>query len=210
MDIQQLLIFVSIALIATITPGPAILLATTHSLTYGLKSSVFTILGNITGLFIMSALSVAGLSAIILSSDLLFSLVKLLGAFYLIYLGAKLWKNGFGTISPAACQSHQKANHKKLYLNGLMVALSNPKAIAFTTALFPQFINPGEAVFVQFSVLVTIFMLLSFLCIFAYAYAVRTTQKKLMASPHHYLSKLFAAVFILSGIALASTVNNKG
>ncbi|AQU82649.1 MULTISPECIES: LysE family translocator [unclassified Halomonas] len=209
MEIQNILLFLSIAFIATITPGPAILLATSHSLTYGLKSSVFTILGNITGLFIMSVLSVAGLSAIILGSALLFSIVKFAGAIYLIYLGFKLWRNGFPSVKGTEPSEYKKASHRKLYASGLAVALSNPKAIAFTTALFPQFIAHEEPILIQFSILVSTFMLLSFLCIFGYAYAIHTTQRKYMESPHNYLSKVLGAGFIASGIALASAMHHK-
>ena len=209
MDIQNLLLFLSIAFIATITPGPAILLATSHSLSYGLKRSVFTILGNITGLFIMSGLSVAGLSAIILGSSLLFSVVKVVGACYLIYLGIRLWRHGFATIKNTEVATRKPVRRRKLYASGLAVALSNPKAIAFTTALFPQFITPGKPVLLQFSILVAVFMLLSFACIFGYAYMVHTTQRKYLMSSHSSLSKVFAAGFVVSGIALAGATQSK-
>ncbi len=207
MNAENILLFISIAFIATITPGPAILLATSHSLSFGLKSAVFTILGNITGLFVMSALSVAGLSAIILNSAVLFAIVKLAGALYLIYLGFKLWRNGIATIKAPQPVARKKAEHRKLYASGLAVALSNPKAIAFTTALFPQFIDHQQPVLLQFGILVATFMLLSFLCIFGYAYAVHTTQKKYIASPHGLLGKVLGGGFIASGIALASTAH---
>ncbi|MET4160728.1 homoserine/homoserine lactone efflux protein [Marinobacterium sp. MBR-111] len=205
MDISNILLFLSIAFIATITPGPAILLATSHSLAYGVKRSVFTILGNITGLFIMSAMSVAGLSAIILGSALLFSVVKFVGAIYLIYLGIKLWRNGFATVKSSSSATLQNASRMKLYSSGLAVALSNPKAIAFTTALFPQFIAHDQPVLFQFSILVGTFMLLSFCCILGYAYAIHTTQKRYLESRHNYLGKVLGGAFVASGIALAGT-----
>lgn len=204
MEIQNLLLFLSIALIATLTPGPAILLAISHSLHFGVRSSVFTILGNITGLFVMSALSVAGLSAIILGSTLLFTIVKFSGAIYLIYLGAKLWRNGFSTIKDTQPIAHKQTSYKKLYASGLAVALSNPKAIAFTTALFPQFITYDEPILMQFFILVTSLMALSFCCLMGYAYTVHTTLRKYMQSPHNYLGKVFGGAFIFSGMALAS------
>lgn len=204
MEIQSWLLFLSIAFIATITPGPAILLATSHSLSYGLRSSVFTILGNITGLFIMSALSVAGLSAIILGSAVIFAAVKFIGALYLIYLGIRLWRNGFGPINAKVRGAGDSANPGKLYANGLAVALSNPKAIAFTTALFPQFITRNSPLLGQFGILVMTFMFLSFFCIFGYAYAAHATKNRFLQSPHGYLSKFLGIGFIASGIALAN------
>ena len=76
MDIQQWLLFISIALVATATPGPAVLLVSTHSLSYGWHNSIVTILGNVSGLLVMSALSVAGLSVVVLNSAVLFFIVK--------------------------------------------------------------------------------------------------------------------------------------
>ena len=204
MEIQSWLLFLSIAFIATITPGPAILLATSHSLSYGLRSSVFTILGNITGLFIMSALSVAGLSAIILGSAVIFAAVKFIGALYLVYLGVRLWRNGFLPVNARVCGVRNNTRPGKLYANGLAVALTNPKAIAFTTALFPQFITHNSSLLTQFGILVITFMFLSFFCIFGYAYAAHTTKSRFLQSPHGYLSKCLGAGFIASGIALAT------
>ena len=94
MEFDSWILFSSIALMATLTPGPAVLLVSTHSVSFGTRQSVPTMLGNISGLFIMALLSVLGLSAIILHSATIFTIVKLTGAAYLIYLGIKLWRNG--------------------------------------------------------------------------------------------------------------------
>lgn len=72
MLIENWLVFVSIAFVATVTPGPAVFLVISNSLSYGLKNTVITILGNISGLLVMSGLSVLGLSAVLLHSVVLF------------------------------------------------------------------------------------------------------------------------------------------
>lgn len=208
MNIESWLIFCSIAFIATITPGPAILLVTTHSISYGTKPSIATMLGNITGLFIMSLLSVMGLSAILLHSAMIFFLVKILGAGYLIYLGLKLWRQGFGLDK---LESHpvepmvRRPKLSKLYANGLFVALSNPKAIAFTTALFPQFILPDKSMPLQFLVLIVTFMFLSFVCLLAYAIMVAETKNRSASIKlPGVMSKVFGSAFVTSGVFLAS------
>ncbi|WP_211209415.1 LysE family translocator [Thiofilum flexile] len=194
---------------ATITPGPAVLLATTHSLSYGWRSAVFTILGNISGLFIMSALSVLGLSVIILGSEWVFSIIKYIGAAYLIYLGIKFWRNGLKPVTTDTQSTQRRIKPLKLYLNGLAVALSNPKAIAFTTALFPQFIKQNEPLLVQFSILVLTFMALSFFSLLFYASIVHTSKAKVLHSPHSYLNKVFGAAFVLAGVALANVTYSR-
>lgn len=208
MSYDSWVLFASIAFIATITPGPAILLVTTHSVTFGTRCSIATMLGNVSGLFIMSLLSVMGLSAVILHSALIFFLVKMAGAFYLIYLGLKLWRHGFGleelrSIQNEAVQPRPRIT--KLYANGLFVALSNPKAIAFTTALFPQFILPEQPVALQFTILIITFMSLSFACLFIYAVmAAETKNRSAHIKLPGVMSKVFGGAFVGSGVFLAS------
>ncbi len=209
MNIENILIFISIAFVATITPGPAIMLVSANSVSYGVQKSIITILGNITGLFLMSLLAILGLSTIILSSAPIFLVVKIVGALYLIYLGIKLWYKGFGLTPSVGIQTDKsKAMPKtyKLYVQGLLIALSNPKAIAFTTALFPQFIDPSLPLTSQFLILIVIFMFLSFSCLLGYAaLAAKVRHQPNNQFGQKILSKIFASIFVGSGIALVFT-----
>lgn len=204
MVMHNWLLFTAIAFIATVTPGPAVLLISSHSVAFGWKRAVFTAFGNITGLFIMSALSVLGLSAIILNSLIIFTVVKFCGAFYLVYLGIRLWRNGFASRDSLQPSSRMR-NGKPyaLYGQGLLVALSNPKAIAFTTALFPQFINHQVPLVGQFGVLVLTFMLLSFSCLVGYGYAAEYTSSTLHRGMPRFMQRLFGTGFIAAGLMLA-------
>jgi threonine/homoserine/homoserine lactone efflux protein len=208
MDLENWLLFSSIALVATITPGPAVLLVATHSINFGVNRTVFTILGNISGLFFMSLLSVLGLGTLILFSSTAFTLIKVAGALYLIYLGIRLWRYGFS--SPSArlkkVSGSKSAGALKMYSQGLMVALSNPKAIAFTTALFPQFIDHRNALLPQFGILVITFMTYSFLCLSLYARLSAKTGAGVRNSRLEKIaSRIFASLFIGSGVGLGLT-----
>jgi threonine/homoserine/homoserine lactone efflux protein len=208
MSVESWLLFSSIALVATLSPGPAILLVSSHSVSYGLKNSVATMLGNISGLFVMSALSVLGLSAIILHSAALFVVLKFAGAAYLIYLGLKLLRKGFSDAVPArqsgdGCEA--APSYSQLYSCGLLVALSNPKAVAFTTALFPQFVDRAQPVVPQFGILLVTFMALSFSCLYGYARMAdmgkgKVREMRLSA----VVSRAFGLMFIVSGLLLAN------
>lgn len=207
MEFTNWLLFCSIAFVATISPGPAILLITSHSYAYGLQRSVTTMLGNISGLFLMSALSVAGLSAILLHSSVVFTIVKLLGAIYLVYLGIRLFRYGFNShfsLTETQCGPIRKPSLRRLYVQGLLVALSNPKAIVFTSALFPQFVDPAQAILPQFLLLIVTFMLLSIACLFGYAYISAGARNRFADNRFSMLfSKLFGLVFIVTGGLLA-------
>ena len=201
------LLFTSIALMATLSPGPAILLVSTYSFHFGLSHAVATILGNVTGLLLMSSLSVVGLSALILHSVWLFTLVKVGGALYLIYLGLKLLRQGF--MSPqqqGERPTMPTPSRSRLYAHGVMVALSNPKAIVFTTALFPQFIDAGQAVLPQFALLVMTFMSLSFVCLLGYgALAAGAARRTAGYVQGRLIGRVFGALFIAAGVILAGT-----
>lgn len=205
MSLENWLLFCSIALVATASPGPAVLLVTTHSVQYGPMRSVVTVLGNISGLFLMSLCSVLGLSTLILYSSTAFMVVKIMGALYLVYLGIKLWRNGSSRADVDSVGT-RRAGHLNLYGQGLLVALTNPKAIVFTTALFPQFIVASQPLPGQFSLLVVTFMSFSFLCLVAYAFA---THKAKQHSRPWFSAKTagraFGGTFILAGAALAFT-----
>jgi len=92
MELSTWLLFLSIALVVVITPGPAVLLSVTNSLSHEFAKSVFSSLGNMTGIFVVSSLAALGLGAALQTSALLFATLKILGAFYLIFLGIRQWR----------------------------------------------------------------------------------------------------------------------
>ena len=202
MSFESWLAFCSISFIASFTPGPAILIATTHALQHGLNRSVSTMCGNITGLLIMASCSIAGLSAVILTSTLAFTVIKVAGAVYLFYLGIKIWRAGLVFPEKQRTKTHT-VNLLSLYSQGVMVALTNPKAIVFTTALFPQFISPDQPLTGQFTILVVTFMANSFISLFIWAaISSRVTASSVSPRLNRYLGKIFGGVFVGAGAAL--------
>ena len=208
MYFENYFLFSAIALVATVTPGPAIMLVSANSAGYGIRKAIYTILGNISGLFCMSLLSVLGLSTLILCSSPIFFVLKIIGALYLIYLGVRLWRHGFTgkkVFHSSETKQLEPPPSLKLYLQGLFVALSNPKAIAFTTALFPQFIEPELSLVPQFICLVTIFMSLSFACLLGYAILATKAKQRIEQKCcfQKRFGRIFGSVFIGFGIAMA-------
>ncbi len=194
MSIESWLAFTAIASVATIVPGPAMLLVSAHSLRHGVAQSFKTIFGNMTGLAILSSISVAGLSTIIFYSNNAFLVIKILGALYLAYLGIKIWRNGVSPINVETAGSHERGRF--LYLQGVGVALSNPKAIAFTTALFPQFIDSHQNVLLQFSIFLCTFMALSFTCLTVCSITVHKASHSFAKNISSKLSKVFGGSLI--------------
>lgn len=202
MEWNAWLAFAAIAFIATVTPGPAILLVVVHSLRFGMRRAIFTIFGNVTGLIIMSTGSVLGLSALLLYSSFAFTVIKIVGALYLFYLGVKLWRSGV-QLKVENGQIPTESNAVSLYAQGVLVALTNPKAIVFTTALFPQFISTQIPLAPQFSLLVITFASLSFLCLFAYsALAKFLSTRARHSSSGKWIGRVVGSTFIGAGSAI--------
>jgi threonine/homoserine/homoserine lactone efflux protein len=153
---------------------------------------------------ILASMSAAGLGAVIVTSSALFFAMKILGCLYLIYLGVKMWKIPYGG-GDIQFQGERKNNIKvwTVFKEGFGVGISNPKAIAFFTALFPQFIDPGRAYIPQFLTLIftiegiSFFVLLSYACLSSTASPYLSKKKPMM-----FFNKLTGAAFVGFGLAL--------
>lgn len=203
--INDYLIYVTLAITIAAIPGPAVVLTIKNSIKYGYKLAIANIVGNSFAMVLLAAISAFGLGAIILASSTLFSIVKLCGCIYLCYMGIKTWNAP--SISEQFLQPSTVNVEKKkaiaIFKEGFGVGLSNPKAIAFFTALFPQFIDPQRTFFPQFLTLI--------LTIEGVSFIVLTTYAVLSSAAAPYLSrkqqmsifnKATATAFIGFGLAL--------
>ncbi|MBV8047493.1 MAG: LysE family translocator [Paludibacterium sp.] len=171
MNTPLYLLFCATALAAVFTPGPAVMLALQNSTLYGWRRTALSSLGNISGLLVLISASAIGLGAILRASATLFLLLKICGAGYLIYLGIKQWRAGGAKLRHAKAAPETPPNAASLYREGLLLALSNPKAILFITALFPQFIVHDQPLMPQLVLLSLTFMSMSFSALMTYALA---------------------------------------
>jgi threonine/homoserine/homoserine lactone efflux protein len=210
MTLQSWLMYLALVIIATSTPGPAVLYITTNSTLHGWKKSIFAALGNITGLFCLGIISVTGLGSILKASEILFNVVKYAGAIYLIYLGLKMicqGNSGFVTIKDRSMV--RNISSKKIFFQALLVALSNPKAIIFLTALFPQFININQPLMSQFGLLITALMFFSFSFLMLYALLAHKAGNWLKNQNRlKIFNRTSGSVFIGFGFILAASSNS--
>ena len=135
------LLFVTTVFFASAAPGPNTFLALTHGIRYGVRRTVMTCLGLMSGLVLIMLCSVAGLGVLLATSEKLFLLVKYAGAFYLIYLGVKIWRTAPRALQTQSQDNQGQGSAWRMFRTGFGVALSNPKAFIFFSALFPQFID---------------------------------------------------------------------
>ena len=201
MELSTWLLFSGVALLAILSPGPAVLLAITTSLAHGFGKAVFSSVGNVVGILVISSAAILGLGIVLQTSALLFGVLKTAGAFYLIYLGLKQWRSKRSLFSEQSEEGSQSSN--KAFRQGLLVALTNPKAVLFFTALFPQFLDIGKPVALQFFVLTVTFMILSLLTLLGYALTAQTTKTWLAKGQRPiWFNRISGTVFIGFGLGM--------
>jgi threonine/homoserine/homoserine lactone efflux protein len=167
MSLQLWLPYVAAVFVISGTPGPNMLLSMTHGIQHGLRRSFSTMFGLLTGLAVILSTSLAGLGAVLLASSFAFEALKYLGAAYLIYLGIRTWLNVDEDIEVQGQPDTQYAWAR--FRIGTFVALSNPKAILFGVAFFPQFIDHSRPMAAQAGILLLTFMLIETagMCVYA-------------------------------------------
>ncbi len=205
MNLHTALAYAAVAGLAIVSPGPAILLALRNSLTHGARAAVWSSLGNISGVFCVSAAAMVGLGVLLNSSATLFGAAKILGALYLFYIGIR---HLFGHTSVVSAANHQAAepggaSAGKLYREAFLIAITNPKAILFFTALFPQFINTQARLLPQFFALTGIFMIMSFSILMVYALLGARAKALLDRTAFAgWVNRIVGTVFLSFGVAL--------
>ena len=196
------LIFLSICFVTSASPGPAVLLALKNGARFGIRKALVGVAGNISAMITLASLSAAGLGAVIMASASLFTAIKLIGGGYLIYLGIKTWRSQ-GSISQAAETGSKET--VSLFREAYMVGISNPKAVVFYTALFPQFIDLNRPVAPQFALLATTFAVCSFTCLSTYALLATRIRTHLgKAHISRWFQRITGGIFVGFGVGLLS------
>ena len=135
-----------------LTPGPAVLFVLSQALRHGTRRTIWSIIGILAANTFYFVLSATGIGAVLLASYDLFFAVKWIGAAYLVWLGIGGFLGKSKTLSlDRAAESSIPG--PRLFLNGLVLQMSNPKALLFFTALLPQFIDPHVAIAPQVAIL---------------------------------------------------------
>ncbi len=196
--------FLGISLITTFSPGPAILLAMSNA-GRGVGKALTSSAGNALGIFLVSGAAMIGLGALLRTSMLMFTALKVVGALYLIYLGIKQWR-GAGKPAHAAASAPARdaaSSPAQLFREGLLVALTNPKSIIFFTALFPQFIQTSAPIMPQFFVLTLTFVGCALLAHATYILIARSASARLAAGNSlRVRQRASGALFMSLGVAL--------
>jgi threonine/homoserine/homoserine lactone efflux protein len=195
-------LFLLMATATVFSPGPGVVMTLTNAIRYGIRGTFGGILGISCGALIVAAISATGLGVLLATSALAFTMLKYIGAAYLIYLGARLWRAPALRIDTSAAHA---AGFRRRFVEGLSLQLTNPKAIFFFLAVFPQFINDRDPYLPQFLLLVCSYSALVVLIHSCYMLTAQRARRWLLSERGgQVVNKAGGVTLICFGAALAA------
>ena len=199
MALELWLVYFIATLGLALTPGPNSLLALTHGGLYGARMALATILGGVVGFSTLIALAMFGLSALLKAAPNALLALKWIGGAYLIWLGVQLWRSPPMNLTLA--DSGARPSVSRLFRQGLLSALSNPKVILFYGAFLPQFVDPQRGLAVQFVVMAATFTVVEFLVELLLALLAFRVRPWLQRGGRAF-NRSCGLLFVLIGVAL--------
>lgn len=192
------------SLLIAISPGSGAVLAMSHGLSYGVKRASATILGLQGGLLLLLFVAGAGVGSILLASEFAFSVVKVVGALYLIYLGLAQWRSASApALAGTAAASGAVPSWRKRFLLGFLTNATNPKGIVFSVAMLPQFISPHAALLPQLLILAVTSVAIDLVVMHGYAFTASSLQHFLgSARAVRNQNRVFGGVLMAVGTTL--------
>ncbi len=213
--VDAVILFIFAELLLCFSPGPAVLLTISQSMRNGLSAGIWSMLGILAANSLYFILSAIGVGALIITSASLFSIVKYIGAAYLVYMGASMiwplmkhFKNGSADEGELQSIDTKIGGKGSAFSRGFIIQASNPKNLVFFVALLPQFVNPALAgeisLTLQFSILAIISILIELGVLLVYIGLSIKLAKWVKAKAMLWIDGAAGIFLIIIGIGLAS------
>jgi len=201
MTVEVLFAFIAACLLLGLTPGPNMSLIIANTLSTGLTAGLFTLAGTTTGLALLVAAAVMGMSSVMVFMSEWFDVLRFLGALYLVWLGARqlwhFWYAESGSGAPPATRGN-------CYVQGLLVSLANPKVMLFLGAFLPQFIDPSADAVGQLTLLAVLFVVVLASVDVGYTLLLARARTRFNVARLRWLDGAAGVLLLLGGAILAS------
>ena len=161
MSFEHWFAFAAASAVLLAIPGPTILLVISYALGHGRKIAGATVAGVALGDFTAMTASMLGLGALLATSAAIFTVLKWVGAAYLVWLGIKLWKAPVGNDSGSTLETSPAERPLRIFVHTYAVTALNPKSILFFVAFLPQFLDLSRPLFAQMAIFETTFLTLA-------------------------------------------------
>ena len=206
MSFEIWILYVATVLALMSTPGSSQLLILSNSATYGFNKSYITAFGDLTANSLQMLTAALGLGTLIIASDYALTIIKWCGVAYLTWHAYKTFVNA----RPVNLEKNQNDNsisNRTLFLQGFITSASNPKAVLFFAALFPQFINYDATFWNQFLILSVTYLFIDGIFLALYAYGAQRLVSFLKPQATVWINRcggilMFVAAIILGGKSL--------
>src|SRR6201993_1640741 len=202
MSLQLYLAFVAACIALALLPGPVVTLVIANGLRYGTRSALTNIAGVQAGLAIVIGIVAVGLTSLMATMGYWFDWVRFAGAAYLVWLGIKLIRSPVEGIDADAPPPPPRGG---FFLQGFLVALSNPKLLVFFGAFIPQFVDMNQPHLPQVAILGVTFMIVAGLTDGTYALLAGRVRSFFSARRTRLLSRASGGLMIGGGVWLALT-----
>ncbi len=179
MDLNVWLAFLVASCVIAVSPGSGAVLSMSHGLSYGVRRTTATIVGLQLGLAVILLVAGLGVGAVLTASATAFTVIKVVGACYLLWLGWRQWR---APVAPAASAEGGDAAREpdltapQRVLRGFLTHVTNPKGIVFMAAVLPQFIQPTRPLWLQLLVLLATTVMVDVTVMHGYAWLAARLQ----------------------------------
>lgn len=164
-----LLAFVAVAFIGSATPGPTVLMALANGTRFGLRRSLWGMLGAVLSDLVLIGTVAIGLGALLAASEFWFMVLKWVGVVYLAFLGLQMLRSRGSLDVAGQTDASDAGTPRTLFLKSFLVAVTNPKGYLFFSAFLPQFVDPTMPQLPQYAVLALILALIDLVVMASYA-----------------------------------------
>jgi threonine/homoserine/homoserine lactone efflux protein len=204
---MRLTLFFTAAILLLLTPGPAVTYIVTRSLTQGRRAGLVSTLGITSGTLLHVAAAAAGLSAILAASAAAFATVKYAGAAYLVWLGIRALR---ASEPPADAIAPPADTLRRVFWEGALVSVLNPKTAIFFMAFLPQFVDPAREVAPQVALLGAMFAVMALCTDGAYALAAGSAAGWLRGNRRVMAGRRYVAGTVYLGLGVAAAFAGSG
>jgi homoserine/homoserine lactone efflux protein len=205
MDLNVWLAFLVASCVIAVSPGSGAVLSMSHGLSYGVRRTTATIVGLQLGLAVILLVAGLGVGAVLTASATAFTVIKVVGACYLLWLGWRQWRAPVAKIDGNAQEaaSEPDLTAPQRVLRGFLTNVTNPKGIVFMAAVLPQFIQPTRPLWLQLLVLLATTVMVDVTVMHGYAWLAARLQGVLRSvRARRAQNRVFGGVLMAMGAFL--------
>lgn len=201
MELSAYLTFLFVSVTQSATPGPSTLFIVNNAVAYGWRRALAALSGDLVAIALLATLSIIGLGALLVAYPVAFLVLRLAGAFYIIWLGWTFLRPAAPQADATTIEAAHGENGVRLWLHSFGVGISNPKAILFFAALFPQFLPVGSGPSIL-ALLVATFVVVKLIVLGGYAFGARHFVRLLRNPKHARRGRMLTGIIFVAFGAL--------